>query len=310
LTLRSFFIGPDGRARPPWRIVLFLVIWVLVAAVAMVALRPLLRGADRLTGVNFTAESLAMLASLLVAHAAMLWLDRRSFAYVRLHREAARLPLLGFGFAAGALPIAAASAVLIALGWLDVVPSAPGSWTVAAIQVSVALLPAALYEELLSRGYLFATIGEWLGRPVAVVVTSVAFGLLHVWNPGATAYSITTVILAGVFLAVTLLVTGSLYAAWIAHWAWNWVMAVPLHVAVSGLPLPRPAYETVDAGPDWATGGRWGPEGGLGAAAAMIGGLVFLYVYRFRLSAFGSRRSEDFGQQSVAENQMPRGESR
>ena len=54
-------------------------------------------------------------------------------------------------------------------------------------------------------------------------------------------------------LAVVLIVTKSLYAAWIAHFAWNWVMAVPLHVNVSGLSLGNPDYQVVDAGPDWAT---------------------------------------------------------
>jgi uncharacterized protein len=85
-------------------------------------------------------------------------------------------------------------------------------------------------------------------------------------------------VLAGVFLAAVLLATRSLYAAWMAHFAWNWVMAVPLHANVSGLTLAQPDYQVVDAGPDWATGGAWGPEGGAIAAAAIIAVLVMLYL--------------------------------
>ncbi len=291
MNARAIFVAADGRARPPWRILLFLVLWVLATMVVMRGLAPVLRACERTTRVDGTAASVGLMISLLLAHAAMLRLDRRSFSYAGLQRAAAAPRVLALGFVIGASPIAAASLVLIALGWLVVVPSAPGSWTVAAIQVSLALLPAAFYEELMSRGYLFATLGEWLGRPAAIATTSIGFGLLHLANPGATAFSITTVIVAGVFLAATLVVTGSLYAAWMAHWAWNWVMAVPLHVAVSGLPLARPGYQTVDAGPDWATGGPWGPEGGASAAAAMIVGLVFLYMRRNSFSAFGSRHS-------------------
>src|SRR5205085_6465841 len=106
--------------------------------------------------------------------------------------------------------------------------------------------PAALWEELMMRGYLFATLREWMGWPVAAGVASVAFGLLHLSNPGADAQSVVMVVLAGVVRAVVLVATQSLYAAWMAHWAWNWVMAVPLHVAVSGVPLARPDYELVD----------------------------------------------------------------
>ena len=63
--------------------------------------------------------------------------------------------------------------------------------------------------------------------------------------------------------------TKSLYAAWMAHFAWNWTMAVVFHTAVSGYPMEAPGYRYVDAGPDWATGGDWGPEGGIPAALGM-----------------------------------------
>ena len=60
-------------------------------------------------------------------------------------------------------------------------------------------------------------------------------------------------------------------------------MAVPLHSAVSGLPVPMPGYQTVDAGPDWATGGQWGPEGGLIAGAEMLATIAYMYLRRTRL---------------------------
>ena len=91
--------------------------------------------------------------------------------------------------------------------------------------------------------------------------------------------------LAGFFLAAVLYVTSSLYAAWIAHFAWNWTMAAVFHVAVSGYPLEAPKYRYVDAGPDWATGGEWGPEGGAPAALGMLAGTAFLFARRRRAIA-------------------------
>jgi hypothetical protein len=38
----------------------------------------------------------------------------------------------------------------------------------------------------------------------------------------------------------------------------------------------------MDNGPDWATGGSWGPEGGAGAALGMIVGLWLLLQWRRR----------------------------
>jgi hypothetical protein len=54
-------------------------------------------------------------------------------------------------------------------------------------------------------------------------------------------------------------------------------MAVALHIEVSGLSSAYPDYRTVETGPDWLTGGPWGPEGGVAAVAAMFIGIFYLY---------------------------------
>ncbi len=283
MTLRALFVGADGRTSAPWRILVFLALWICCAVVVMAALGRPLAALDRFTGTPGTAESIGMMISLLMAHGIMLgMIDPAGWRYVRMHREAMRPRALVGGFGLGTAPIGLTCGLLLAVGWLDVQVAPDGPWWGDAMRVSLALLPAAFYEELLSRGYVFSALTDGIGRIGAIALTSLAFGLLHLWNPGWTVGSIASVVLAGVFLAAVLLVTQSLYAAWLAHFAWNWVMAVPLHVRVSGLSLANPDYQTVDSGPDWATGGRWGPEGGAVAAAAMILALVLLYLGRKR----------------------------
>jgi len=278
LIVKALFVGADGQAHPPLRILFFLVLFVASLLIVMVGLRPVLASIEAITGVSGTASAYGATLALLLAH----WMtlrtfDQRPWSFVWLHKEATRPRVLAYGWVMGAAPIGIATLLLVSIGLLAVLPSPPGSWITTAVQIMVLLVPAAFYEELLSRGYVFATLGEWLGWRWAVLLTSVAFGLLHLGNPGATLVSITLVILAGVYLAAIVLATQSLYAAWMAHWAWNWVMAAALHVSVSGLPLARPDYQIVDAGPDWITGGPWGPEGGVAAAAAMLAGLAFLW---------------------------------
>jgi membrane protease YdiL (CAAX protease family) len=278
LNARAVFVGRDGRAHAPWRLLLFVVLGYACVIVVMLALGPVFATVERFVGIEGTAESYAMTVALLLAHwMAIRSFDRRSAEFVALHREAARPRLLGYAFLLGGVPIGIVSLLLVSLGLLDIHGMPDGPWLVVAAQVMLLLLPAAFYEELLSRGYIFATLSDWLGRWWAVLLTSVGFGLLHVWNPGASTGSIAIVTLAGIYLAVVLLVTRSLYAAWIAHFAWNWVMAALLHVPVSGLPLDRPDYAIVDNGPDWLTGGTWGPEGGAAGAAGMLGALGYLY---------------------------------
>ena len=283
MTARDIFRSSDGQYRALWRILAFLGFVTLLDGAITLGLSPFAAAANRFTGIEDTIGIFALMLALVIAHVLMLRaIEHRPWSYVWLDRASARPALLGFGAVLGAAPIAIASLVLVVLGWLAVEPSAAGSWLAAALKMTLVLGVAALGEELFSRGYILAAMADGMGMRAAVVVSSVTFGLLHLGNPGVTAQPIILVTLAGFQLAAVLLATRSLYAATAAHLAWNWVMAVPLHVEVSGIPVPHPGYKTVDAGPDWATGGPWGPEGGAFAAVGMIAIIGYLYFRRTR----------------------------
>ena len=142
---------------------------------------------------------------------------------------------------------------------------------------AVVLLPSAFAEELFARGYIFALVREAVSWKVALAATSIGFGMVHVANPGANWLSLSVVVLAGFFLGAVVLATGSLYAATLAHFSWNWFIAAVLHMPVSGIPVAgSPDYRVVETGPDWLTGGSWGPEGGLAAGLGLSIGLVYL----------------------------------
>jgi membrane protease YdiL (CAAX protease family) len=218
------------------------------------------------------------LASVVVTTYVMLRIvDKLPWSTVGLDRAAASPRLVVKGAAFGGLTIAVASLLLLSTHMLRIDQTAPGSWWGEAGHSAVALLPSAALEELFIRGYAFALLRRTAGWKLALIVTSVVFGMLHAWNPGADAESILAVIVAGFFLGMILLATGSLYAAIAAHFAWNWVMAGALHIAVSGIPSGDPDYRVVDSGPDWLTGGPWGPEGGLAAVAVMFVAIFYLY---------------------------------
>lgn len=148
------------------------------------------------------------------------------------------------------------------------------SWTGVALRLLFVLAPAALWEELAFRGYLYAVADDATptgqGTLLARSASSAAFGLVHLMNPGAGVRTTLIVMLAGWGLCVLRERVG-LPAAFTAHLAWNWVMAAVLHVPVSGLPFSTPGYRAVVSGPDWLTGGSWGPEGGVVAALVLAG---------------------------------------
>jgi membrane protease YdiL (CAAX protease family) len=210
--------------------------------------------------------------------------EPRGWRAIGFARSDLTLRSVGGGAALGAVAVGLPSLVLLAIGWLRIEDTAPGDWGRAALATLAVLVPAALWEELLTRGYLFTLIREHVGARRAIVVTSVLFGLLHLENAGVTWQSIALVILAGIFLGSIRVAFDSLYAAWSAHLAWNFVMAGLLHSAVSGVGMGSPNYRTVDAGPDWATGGPWGPEAGVITALGLALG-VYLMLRRSRRGA-------------------------
>ncbi|HZI40245.1 MAG TPA: type II CAAX endopeptidase family protein [Gemmatimonadaceae bacterium] len=287
MNARAWLFAAPGRLRAPWRILIFLAATYACGFVASLFVAPAIAFLYSLVGLRVATDGWVVVAALLGGHfLALRYVDKRPWSDVWLDRAAARPALLARGFLFGALAIGVPTVLLIAIGWLALRPGVHESFLAAALRVSIFLLPAAFYEELATRGYIFAVLRDSIGWRTALIAMSCIFGLLHARNPGANVESVALVTLAGIFLGGVVIATRSLYAAWMAHFAWNWTMAVVFHTAVSGLPLEAPDYRYVDAGPDWATGGVWGPEGGAAAGLGMLGGLVYLYARR------GSRRRE------------------
>ncbi len=287
MNLRALLVGAGGGVRAPWRVGFFLLASYSVGVLEFAVLYPLLASIGVVEWARRAAVPLdqwaVVLALLAGTFSALRIVDGvRSSAWSRVDLGVVSLrwrPLL-LGAAVGTAAILVPSAFLIGLGWLRRVPE-PSSvtWGEATIAAAMLLAPAALLEELAFRGYLLTALRDSIRLPAAVAITTVLFALLHLFNPGVTLLSTAMVALAGVFLATVRVATGSLYAAWLAHFAWNAAQASVLHVPVSGLSLPTPGYRYESSGPEWLTGGSWGPEGGLAAAASLLA-LTFLMVWR------------------------------
>jgi membrane protease YdiL (CAAX protease family) len=279
LVKQGLFYADDHRLRAPWRIALFILVAIATYLFATLLVTPLIPPAATLDTRALLSSYLTVL-SVLVAHVVALhWFEpNASWTFVGLNPAQATPRTIATGLILGVLAIGIPSLILILTHNLRVDPSPAGNWWTATSQTTLFLLPAALAEELFLRGYIFAVLRESIGWKRTLIGTSIIFGLLHLQNPSATAESTLLVIIAGFFLGAILLATNSLYAAWMAHFAWNWTMAAAFHTAVSGLGLATPNYHTTSIGPTWLTGGPWGPEGGLAAGISMFTCILFLYA--------------------------------
>jgi uncharacterized protein len=293
-----------GRMRAVWRLAVFGLAVLVVQPVTESIVAPLFGVLSRAMGERVEAYPWITLLSIVAALVlALRVVDRAPWRAVALDTAAWRPRVIGAGLALGAVAITSTMALLLLTRSAHVVTmgdTADGrvlgdavwstaSWSATALRLAVLLAPAALWEELVFRGYLWTVAEDAGGRVVARWSTAVAFGVVHLLNPGAGVVSTVLVIVAGLCLGTLRERTGSVAAVWLAHFAWNWVMAAVLHVPVSGVPFDTPGYRIVVSGSAWWTGGPWGPEGGA-AALLVLGGAWSLasrpteLIRRFRLS--------------------------
>lgn len=119
-------------------------------------------------------------------------------------------------------------------------------------------------EEVLVRGYFMVSLGNRCHKAVAVGISSVAFAMLHLANPGINLLALLNLTLFGVFMAVYVLRTDDLWGVCAIHSAWNFAQGNLVGIRVSGMAqLPTVAIMQ-PLGDQWMFhGGGFGLEGGL-----------------------------------------------
>ena len=280
---RWLYAGP-GQLRAPWRLLTFGASLFFAQAIAESFISPVFGVLSTVAGEPIPSYPWTMLAAVFAAVAVALRnVDDAPWSAVGLGDGAWNVRVLLRGTVLGAAAILGTTLLLWAVGALrfetsplvDGNVSTTNAWWSTSLRLLLLLAPAALWEELIFRGYLWHVAVDGLGVTFARWSTSLAFTAVHLMNPGASVRSTVVVFLAGLCLGPIRERFASLHAAWGAHLAWNWVMAAALHVPVSGLAFATPGYRAVLAGPDWLTGGAWGPEGSVMAGLTLLAAIAW-----------------------------------
>ena len=182
---------------------------------------------------------------------------------------------LGFGLAFGVLLFCSTVGILAALGIYQVTGN--NGW-----QTMLAVLPASILsgvlEEVLIRGIAFRILEQWLGSWVALGISAVIFGALHLLNPGATLLNAAAIsIEAGILLAAAFMLTRRLWLCIGIHVAWNFTQGGVFSVAVSG-GQSKGLLQSKMIGPDWLTGGAFGAEASVVALGVCFAAGIVLIV--------------------------------
>lgn len=284
------------RLRWFWRMTFWIALTMLIAVVINLVLQAVVAGIAWVIKTDSISWQLVSSLSMLIVFTisiflARRWFDRRSIRSLGLHwnRDARRDLLAGF-------LIAAVMMFLMFFiqrlgGWISVTSYAwkepdQDQWLLNSLIMLAVFIGVGWQEELVSRGYLMHNLADsWLSPSnrvkviMAVVVTSTTFGLMHLGNPNATWIGALGTGLAGVFLAYGLIASGQLWLPIGIHIGWNFFEGPILGFPVSGLNDFIPMVRLEILGPEWLTGGAFGPEAGAILLPALALGTFLVWWY-------------------------------
>lgn len=152
------------------------------------------------------------------------------------------------------------------------------------------LISVAFTEELMTRGYIYHYLKRKLTVAGAVLTASMAFALMHIFNPGITPLALFNIFLAGLALNLLVLRDCRLWSAVGFHFSWNFIMGTVFATPVSGGGQEGIIRLSL-VGDELFTGGAFGIEGGVICTSILLLFCAYLlYSCQFRDDFFAGLR--------------------
>lgn len=242
---------------------------------------------DTLTSPNNPALAFAILFFSFIGIYFFVWLwlwliERRPYYTIGFERDGA-LWKYGKGLLIGMVLLLSVTGILALMGMVTWERPFDGLSTTLLIGIGYLFLGFVVQgaaEEVLVRGFLLPILARRYSIWASIIVSSLLFAALHLLNDNLSIIAMLNLFLAGVFFAVYALKEGSLWGACGIHTTWNWTMGHILGFEVSGSSFGGPnsvLFDLMETGPDWITGGMFGPEGGIVVTIVVI--LITVYFY-------------------------------
>jgi hypothetical protein len=171
-------------------------------------------------------------------------------------------------------------------GWIAIAPSSLNTADVLLVSV-LGFLAVGVNEEFTFRGYQIRNLAEgvtcrWIAPRwavlIALVFSSAFFGLAHAANPNATLVSTLNIVMGGLVLSLPYVLTGELAIPIGLHITWNLFQGTMYGFPVSGS-SSKGLIRVVQSGPEYWTGGAFGPEAGLLAILFLLIACALIVVW-------------------------------
>jgi membrane protease YdiL (CAAX protease family) len=287
MTLSSILWNQNGRLRSGWRATIFLSAFILVSIVIgsiLQALAVVYPGelAPGTAGSMLLYGLVSLIPVLIVGWLCGKFLEGLPFKALGAAFANRWARHLGAGLLIGALTLGLAVGIAMIFGGLSFDLDSQSSEAIGrTMGLSLVIFAvAAAFEEALFRGYILQTFTRAGLAWLAIALTSIFFGMVHLGNPGANLISSLNTALAGIWFGVAYLKTRDLWFPFGIHLAWNWMQGAFFGIEVSGLTeiTSAPLLKEIDRGPAWLTGEAYGVEAGIVCTAAIIVSIVVIML--------------------------------
>ncbi|MFN3560435.1 MAG: lysostaphin resistance A-like protein [Chloroherpetonaceae bacterium] len=240
----------------------FFVMFIAVTLVYSAGFGSTLQLAERLQQpfLKLIGMILTLVATYLVYYGLVRGMEGRRYV-AELSLKGALLELIGgLGIGAGLLALSTLLLWLFEFYKVDAVNDVSELFAARHIPLS---LGAGFFEELAFRAILFRIVEEKLGSWIALFISSLFFGIVHIANPNATLFSsVAIAVEAGILLCAAYMLTRRVWFAVGIHIAWNYVQGAVFGIAVSGMEVKGLISSHLE-GNELFSGGAFGAEASL-----------------------------------------------
>ena len=279
--MNYLFFNESHKLRSGWRAAVFLLFFILPATLFSLAETSLITSENGTLFFAVNSFGLLVLSLLLGGIAGKLF-ENLPFKALGASFTNGWLKHFSLGVVIGAATLCLAVLIAYLFGGekfeLNLADGAGALMWSLVVSLGVFALGAA-WEEAFFRGYILQTFDRSGLAWLAIMLTSLIFGVGHFWNPNATVISTANTVLAGVWFSLAYLKTRDLWLVWGMHLMWNWMQGSIFGIEVSGLTeiTTTPLLKEIDTGPTWLTGATYGIEGGIACSIALIVSIVVIH---------------------------------